>query len=124
MFRIFLLSIILIPSILHADEGLNLSCKNMLSVLGRNYEPLNFKLEVTGFHYFDEDHNRFKMIPSKDLEIGEDRFTARFPDYELGFQRIVFAGDTKATITMSKYDYKNNKFLNHYKCDVVKAFIN
>ena len=123
MFRIFLLSIMLIPSILFADEGLNLSCKNMLSAFGRNYKPLNFKLEVTGFHYFDKDHNKFKMIPSKDLEIGEDRFTARFPKYELGFQRIVFAGESKPTITMSKYDHLNNKFINHYKCSVVKSFI-
>jgi hypothetical protein len=95
----------------------------MLSVLGRNYEPLNFKLEVTGFHYFDKEHNKFKIIPAKDLEYGEDRFTAKFPEYELGFQRIVFAGDTKATITMSKYDYKNNKFIDHYECSVVRAYI-
>ena len=48
MIRIILLFTMLVPSISYADEGLNLSCKNMLSVLGRNYEPLNFKLEVTG----------------------------------------------------------------------------
>tara|TARA_B110000438_G_scaffold118291_1_gene115534 strand:- start:123 stop:470 length:348 start_codon:yes stop_codon:yes gene_type:complete len=114
----------LIPNFLHADEGLNLSCKNLLSAFGRHYEPLNFKLEVTGFHYFDENHNKFKVIPSKDLEYGEDRFTAKFPEYELGFQRIVFAGDTKPTITMSKYDHVNNKFLDHYECTVVKSYIN
>ena len=44
--------------------------------------------------------------------------TARFADYELGFQMIVFAGETEPTMTMSKYDYKNQKFLEHYKCDV------
>ena len=124
MIRAILLSIMLFPNILHADEGLNLTCKNMLSAFSRNYEPLNFKLEVTGFHYFDENHNKFKVIPSKDLEIGEDRFTAKFPEYELGFQRIVFAGDTKPTITMSKYDHINNKFLDHYECTVVKSYIN
>ena len=124
MIRAILLFIVLIPSVLYADEGLNLSCKNMLSAFGRNYEPLNFKLEVTGFHYFDESHNTFKVIPSKDLEIGEDRFTAKFPEYELGFQRIVFADDTKPTITMSKYDHINNKFLDHYECTVVKSYIN
>ena len=42
-------------NISYADKGLNLTCKNLLSALGRQYEPLNFKLEVTGFHYFDKD---------------------------------------------------------------------
>ena len=110
MIRIILLFTMVIPSILHADEGLNISCKNMLSAFGRNHEPLNFKLEVTKFHYFDKDHNKFKIIPAKDLEYGEDRFTVKFPEYELGFQMIVFAGDTEPTITMSEYDYKNKKF--------------
>ena len=123
MIRIIILFLIFVPSILKADEGLNLSCKNMMSVLGRNYEPLNFKLEVTGFHYFDKDHNKFKIIPAKDLEIGEDRFTAKFPEYELGFQRIVFAGDTEPTITMSKYDPTNNRFIDHYECAVVREYI-
>jgi len=31
---------------------------------------------------------------------------------------IVFDGDTKPSMTMSKYDFKNNRFLEHYKCDV------
>ena len=106
-----------------ADEGLDLTCENMLSVFGKKYEPLNFKLEVTGFHYFDKDHNKFKIIPAKDLDFGEDKFTAKFPDYELGFQRIVYQGDTEPTITMSKYDYKNDKFIDHYECDVVRAYI-
>ena len=124
MLRIIILFVMLIPNISIADEGLKLSCKNMLSAFGRNYEPLNFKLEVTGFHYFDKNHNKFKMIPAKDLEYGEDSFIAKFPEYELGFQRIVFAGDTKPTITMSKYDYINDKFLDHYECTVVRSYIN
>ena len=106
-----------------ADEGLNLTCENMLSVFGKKYEPLNFKLEVTGFHYFDKDHNEFKIIPAEDLDFSEDKFTAKFPDYELGFQRIVYQGDTEPTITMSKYDYKNDKFIDHYECDVVRSYI-
>ena len=106
-----------------ADEGLDLTCENMLSVFGKKYEPLNFKLEVTGFHYFDKDHNKFKIIPAKDLDFGEDKFTAKFPDYELGFQRIVYQGDTEPTITMSKYDYKNDKFIDHYECNVVRSYI-
>ena len=107
-----------------ADEGLNLTCENMLSAFGKKYEPLNFKLEVTGFHYFDKNLNEFKVIPSKELEFGEDRFTVKFPEYEFGFQRIVFAGETEPTITMSKYDYAKDKFLDHYKCEVVRAYIN
>ena len=125
MQRIIILFLIsLFSSNSYADEGLDLSCMNMLSVLGKKYEPLNFKLETTGFHYFDEKLNKFKIIPSKELEFGEDRFTAKFPEYELGFQRIIFAGETKPTITMSKYDYKNDKFLDHYKCTVIKSYIN
>jgi len=106
-----------------ADEGLNLSCMNMLSVLGKKYEPLNFKLEAAGFHYFDKNQNKFKIIPSTELEFGEDRFTVKFPEYEFGFQRIVFAGETEPTITMSKYDFKNKKFLEHYKCDAEMGYI-
>ena len=124
MFRIFLLFILLFPNISDADQGLNLTCKNLLSALGRKYEPLNFKLEATGFHYFDKKQNKFIIIPSKELEFGEDRFTVKFKDYELGFQKIVFAGDTEPTITMSKYDHKNNKFLDHYVCDLKREFIN
>ena len=95
----------------------------MLSVLGKKYEPLNFKFEAAGFHYFDEKTNNFKMIPSNEVEMGEDHFTARFADYELGFQMILFAGETKPTMTMSKYDFKNKKFLEHYKCDAEMGYI-
>ena len=41
----------------------------------------------------------------------------------VGFQMIVFKGDTKPTMTMSKYDYKNKKFLEHYTCDAKMAYI-
>ena len=124
MFRNFIIFIMLVPSILQADEGLNLTCENMLSLLGKKYEPLIFKVEVTGFHYFDINSNKFVTVPSNELEFGENKFTVKFPEYELGFQRIVFAGDTEPTITMSKYDYINNKFLDHYECSVVKSYIN
>ena len=107
-----------------ADEGLNLTCENMLSAFGKKYEPLNFKLEVTGFHYFDKNLNEFKVISSKELEFREDSFTVKFPEYEFGFQRIVFAGETEPTITMSKYDYAKDKFLDHYKCEVMRTYIN
>jgi len=121
--RIVLLFLILFPNILKADEGLNISCKNMLSAFGKKYEPINFKLEATGFHYFDKNKNKFDKIPARELEFGEDSFKVKFSEYELGFQRIVFAGETEPTITMSKYDYKNNKFIDHYECITEKAYI-
>ncbi len=119
----FFIFLLLFPNISYADQGLNLTCKNLLSVLGRSYEPLNFKLEVTGFHYFDKDHNEFKIIPPEELEFGEDMFVARFPTYELGFQRIVYAGETEQIITMSKYDFINDKFIAHYECDIETTYI-
>ena len=123
MKNFFFIFLLLFPNISYADQGLNLTCKNLLSILGRSYEPLNFKLEVTGFHYFDKDHNEFKIIPPEELEFGEDMFVARFPTYELGFQRIVYAGETEQIITMSKYDFINDKFLAHYECDVETTYI-
>ena len=123
MFRIFLLIILLFPKISYADQGLNLTCKNLLSALVRQYEPLKFKLEVTGFHYFDKDHNEFKIIPAEELVFGDDMFVAKFPEYELGFQRMVYAGETEQIITMSKYDFINDKFLAHYECDVETTYI-
>ena len=86
-------------------------------------EPLRFTLEAVGFQYFDQEKDKFVMIKTSELDMGEDHFTARFEDYELGFQMIVFKGDTKPTMTMSKYDYKNKKFLEHYTCDAKMAYI-
>ena len=120
---ILILILILFPNFSFADQGLNLSCKNLLSALGKHYEPLNFKLEVTGFHYFDKDHNEFKVIPADELIFGDDMFVAKFPEYELGFQRMVYAGETEQIITMSKYDFINDKFLAHYECDVETTYI-
>ena len=123
MKNFFFIFLLLFPNISYADQGLNLTCKNLLSALGKQYEPLNFKLEVTGFHYFDKDHNEFRVIPSEELVFGDDMFVAKFPDYELGFQRIVYAGETEQIITMSKYDFINDKFLAHYECDVETTYI-
>ena len=117
MFRILLLILILLPSITNADQGLIISCLNMKSIYGKKYEPLKFTLEAVGLQYFDQEKDKFVMIKAQELDMGEDHFTARFADYELGFQMIVFKGDTEPTMTMSKYDYKNKKFLEHYKCD-------
>ena len=90
----------------------------MKSIYGKKYKPLKFTLEAVGLQYFDQEKDKFVMIKAQELDMGEDHFTARFADYELGFQMIVFAGETEPTMTMSKYDYKNKKFLEHYKCDV------
>ena len=95
----------------------------MKSIYGKKYEPLKFTLEAVGFQYFNKEQNKFVMIKASELNIGEDHFTARFADYELGFQMIIFAGDTKPTMTMSKYDYINNKFLDHYECTAVRSYI-
>ena len=118
MLRILIIILLLLPTTSNADQGLNISCINMKSVLGRKYDPLKFTLQAVGLQYFDKAKNEFVMIKASKLDIGENQVTARFADYELGFQMIVFAGETEPSMTMSKYDYKNKKFLEHYKCDV------
>ena len=123
MFRILLLILILLPTISNADQGIKILCLNMKSILGKKYEPLKFTLEAVGLQYFDEVEDKFVMIEASKLDMGEDHFTARFADYELGFQMILFAGETKPTMTMSKYDFKNKKFLEHYKCDAEMGYI-
>ena len=123
MLRILVLILILLPTISNADQGLKISCLNMKSILGKKYEPLKFTLEAVGFQYFDEVEDKFVMIEASKLEIGEDIVIARFADYQLGFQRVLFEGDTKPTMTMSKYDFKNKKFLEHYKCDAEMGYI-
>jgi hypothetical protein len=117
MLRILIIVLLLLPTTSNADQGLNISCLNMKSVFGRNYDPLKFTLQAVGLQYFDKEKNKFVMIDAKKLDISEDHVTARFADYELGFQMVIFEGDTKPTMTLSKYDYKNDKFLEHYKCD-------
>ena len=123
MLRILVLILILLPTISNADQGLKISCLNMKSILGKKYEPLKFTLEAVGLQYFDEVEDKFVMIEASKLDMGEDHFTARFADYELGFQMILFAGEIKPTMTMSKYDFKNKKFLEHYKCDAEMGYI-
>ena len=118
MLRILIIVLLLLPTTSNADQGLNISCLNMKSVFGRNYDPLKFTLQAVGLQYFDEEEDEFVMIKASKLDISENQITARFADYELGFQLIVFEGETEPTMTMSKYDYKNKRFLEHYKCDV------
>ena len=118
MLRIIIIILLLMPSISNADQGLKISCLDMkYVVIGRKHDPLRFTLQAVGLQYFDEEKGEFVMIEANKLDIGENQVTARFADYELGFQMIVFDGDTKPSMTMSKYDFKNNKFLEHYQCD-------
>ena len=118
MLRIILLILLLLPTTSYADQGLKISCLNMKDVIiGRKHDPLNFTMQAVGLEYFDKEKGEFIMIEANKLDIGENQVTARFADYELGFQMIVFDGDTKPSMTMSKYDFKNNKFLEHYQCD-------
>ena len=124
MFRILLIIVILLPTISKADQGLKISCLNLKSALfGRKYKPLNFMVEASAFHYFDDQKGKFQTIKTSELDTGEDYFTARFEDYELGFQIILFEGEEKPLMTMSKYDFKKNKFLEHYACTVMYAYI-
>ena len=124
MRKIIILILILFPNTSFADQGLEISCLNLKSALfGRKYKPLEFKLESTAFHYFDDQKGQFQTIKSNELDTGEDYFTARFKDYELGFQIILFEGEEKPRIVMSKYDYHNNKFLEHYACTAIYAYI-
>ena len=123
MFRILLVILILLPTISNADQGLKILCLNMKSMYSNKYEPLKFTLEAVGFQYFDKEKDKFVMIKANELDMGKDYFTVRLNDYELGFQMIVFEGDTRPTMTMSKYDYKNKKFLEHYTCDAKMAYI-
>jgi len=123
MLRILVLILILLPTILNADQGLKISCLNIKSIFGKKYEPLKFTLEAVGLQYFDEVEDKFVMIEASKLEIGEDIVIARFADYQLGFQRVLFEGDTKPTMTMSKYDFKNKKFVEHYTCDAEMGYI-
>ena len=124
MRKIIILILVLLPNVSFADQGLKISCFDMKSsIIGRKHDPLKFTLQAVGLQYFDKEKNKFVMIEANKLDIGENQVTARFADYELGFQMIVFKGDTKPTMTMSKYDYKNKKFLEHYTCDAKTGYI-
>ena len=125
MRKIIILILLIWPNFSVADQGIEITCINMKSALfGRKYKPLNFKLETTAFHYFDDQKGQFQTIKSSELDTSEDHFTARLEDYELGFQIILFEGEKKPRMVMSKYDYHNNKFLEHYACTAISSYIN
>ena len=118
MLRIILFILLLLPTTSNADQGLKISCLNMkYVVIGRKHDPLKFTIQAVGLEYFDKEKGEFVMIKANKLDIGKNQVTARFADYELGFQMIVLNGDTEPSMTLSKYDYKNDRFLEHYKCD-------
>ena len=124
MLRILLFILLLLPTTSNADQGLKITCLNIKYVIiGRKHDPLKFTLQTAGLQYFDKEKDEFVMIEANKLNIGEDQVTARFTDYELGFQMVIFEGDTEPTMTLSKYDYKNDKFLEHYKCKAEAGYI-
>ena len=120
----FIILFLLFPTILYADQGVNISCVNMKNLLNKDPRIHKFQFDVVTFRYFDQNKNSYVEVPNKNMIIKEDFFAARFPDYELGFQINVFEDDKKPIMSMSKYDYKNDKFLEHYICDVQSAYIN
>ena len=107
-----------------ADQGVNISCVNMKNLLDKEYVIYQYKFDVTTFQYFDHDKDLFIEVPNKDLIIKKDFFAARISNYELGFQINEFEGKKNPIMSMSKYDYINDKFLDHYLCDVIVAEIN
>ena len=71
--------------------------------------------------------NNFKAIHGNERPINfGSRITLLFgknsADYELSFQLILFEDSKGPTITMSKYDYKNKVFLEHYTCDAESGY--
>ena len=113
-----ILFFLLFPTILYADQGVNIACVNMKNLLDKNYKIHKFYFDVMTFKYFDENKKTYIEIPNKNMIIKKNFFAARFPEYELGFQINEFEGEKNPIMSMSKYDYVNDKFLSHYLCDV------
>ena len=119
----FIIIFFMVPTILYADQGLNISCVNMKNLLDKNPRIHKFKFDVLTFQYFDQNKNLYVEVPNDKMIIKEDFFAARFPEYELGFQINKSNKSKNPIMSMSKYDYKNNKFIDHYLCDVKTANI-
>lgn len=92
-------------------------------MLEKNPKIYKFNFDIVSFKYFDENKNSYQEVSNKHIIIRKDFFAVRFPEYELGFQVNVFEDDKKPLMTMSKYDYINNKFLEHYYCDVQRSYV-
>ena len=85
----------------------------MKNLLDQNYKIHKFKslmylLQLSSI--LMKSKIKYIEIPNKDLTIKKDFFAARFPEYELGFQINEFEVKNPV-MSMSKYDYKNDKFL-------------
>ena len=60
----------------------------------------------------------YKELTIKNLKIFKEEQKLKIAPITLLYS------ETKPTITMSRYDHINNKFLDHYECTVVKSYIN
>ena len=119
----FFLLIFLFPTVALSDQGLDISCIKIFSMPEKNPKIYKFNFDIISFKYFDENKNSFQEVSNKHIIIRKDFFAVRLPEYELGFQVNVFEDDKKPIMTMSKYDYINNKFLEHYYCDVQRSYV-
>ena len=61
----FLILFLLIPTFLHADQGVNISCVNMKNLLDKDYIIYKYKFDVTTFQYFDHNKNLNVEVPNK-----------------------------------------------------------
>ena len=77
----FLIIFLLFPTILYADQGVNISCVNMKNLLDKNPRIQKFKFDVVTFQYFDQNKNSYVEVPNNKMIIKEDFFAARFPEY-------------------------------------------
>ena len=96
----------------------------MLTAIGEKYEPENYILDPLEFQYFDKKNQVLKKIKTKDLEIGNNYFIARFENYHLTFENMLFKDEDKERMVLSKYDYKNQSYSDLYFCDYSVAYIN
>ena len=63
MLRIFIIILLLMPSVSKADQGLKISCLDMkYVVIGRKHDPLKFTMQAVGLEYFDKEKGEFVMI--------------------------------------------------------------
>ena len=112
-----LIAFLLMCSNSFADQGLRISCLNMLTAIGEKHEPENYILDSVEFKYFDNTNNVLKKIKTQDLEIGNNYFTAKLANYQLTFENMLFKDEEKERMVLSKYDYKNQKYADLYFCD-------
>ena len=113
----FMFIFLLLTSTAFADQGLKISCLNMLTAIGEKHEPENYSLDSSEFKFFDKKNNVLKKIKTEDLEIGNNYFTAKLANYQLTFENMLFKDEEKERMVLSKYDYKNQKYSDLYFCD-------